>query len=299
MGSSGILKGFTTYLKLERSLSKNTIDAYVHDVAFFQDFLTGQEIGVSIDKAESEHIRSFLKYIYSLGIADTSQSRIISGLRAFYKFLILENYIQTDPTSVIEMPKTSRKLPDTLSFGEISFLLDHIELNLPEGERNKIMLETLYACGLRVSELVDLRLSNISFDDGFIRVIGKGNKERLIPIGQNTLEKIKNYITTSRSTVPKYKEAEDILFLNRRGKKLSRVMVFTIIKNLAFKAGIRKNISPHTFRHSFATHLVERGADLRAVQEMLGHESITTTEIYTHIDRKYLKETILKYHPRA
>lgn len=287
------------YLRLERSLSPNTLEAYVHDVELFAQYLEQSESNITVEKAEAGHIRSFIKYIYNLGLTDTSQSRILSGLRAFYKYLILENYIQINPTETIEMPKTARKLPDTLSFEEITLLLDNVDLSAAEGERNKTMLEVLYACGLRVSELVELKYSNIYFDEGFVRVIGKGNKERLVPIGPRTLERIKFYLEHSRSQIKIKHGAEDILFLNRRGNKLSRVMVFTIIKNLVFKAGIDKKISPHTFRHSFATHLVERGADLRAVQEMLGHESITTTEIYTHLDRKYLKETILKYHPRG
>ena len=287
------------YLRLERSLSPNTLEAYVHDVELFSQYLDQSNSNITVEKAEAGHIRSFIKYIYNLGLTDTSQSRILSGLRAFYKYLILENYIQINPTETIEMPKTARKLPDTLSFKEITLLLDNVDLSTSEGERNKTMLEVLYACGLRVSELVELKYSTIYFDEGFVRVIGKGNKERLVPIGPRTLERIKFYLEHSRSQIKIKHGAEDILFLNRRGNKLSRVMVFTIIKNLVFKVGIEKNISPHTFRHSFATHLVERGADLRAVQEMLGHESITTTEIYTHLDRKYLKETILKYHPRG
>ncbi len=287
------------YLRLERSLSPNTLEAYVHDVELFSQYLDQSKSNITVEKAEAGHIRSFIKYIYNLGLTDTSQSRILSGLRAFYKYLILENYIQINPTETIEMPKTARKLPDTLSFKEITLLLDNVDLSTSEGERNKTMLEVLYACGLRVSELVELKYSTIYFDEGFVRVIGKGNKERLVPIGPRTLERIKFYLEHSRSQIKIKHGAEDILFLNRRGNKLSRVMVFTIIKNLVFKVGIEKNISPHTFRHSFATHLVERGADLRAVQEMLGHESITTTEIYTHLDRKYLKETILKYHPRG
>ena len=287
------------YLRLERSLSPNTLEAYVHDVELFSQYLDQSKSNITVEKAEAGHIRSFIKYIYNLGLTDTSQSRILSGLRAFYKYLILENYIQINPTETIEMPKTARKLPDTLSFKEITLLLDNVDLSTSEGERNKTMLEVLYACGLRVSELVELKYSTIYFDEGFVRVIGKGNKDRLVPIGPRTLERIKFYLEHSRSQIKIKHGAEDILFLNRRGNKLSRVMVFTIIKNLVFKVGIEKNISPHTFRHSFATHLVERGADLRAVQEMLGHESITTTEIYTHLDRKYLKETILKYHPRG
>lgn len=299
MSSHTLLKGFQMYLRLERSLSTNTLEAYVHDVELFSQYLDQSNSNITVEKAEAGHIRSFIKYIYNLGLTDTSQSRILSGLRSFYKYLILENYIQINPTETIEMPKTARKLPDTLSFEEITLLLDNIDLSTSEGERNKTMLEVLYACGLRVSELVELKYSTIYFDEGFVRVVGKGNKERLVPIGPRTLERIKFYLEHSRSQIKIKHGAEDILFLNRRGSKLSRVMVFTIIKNLVFKAGIEKNISPHTFRHSFATHLVERGADLRAVQEMLGHESITTTEIYTHLDRKYLKETILKYHPRG
>jgi integrase/recombinase XerD len=299
MSSHTLLKGFQMYLRLERSLSPNTLEAYVHDVELFSQYLDQSNSNITVEKAEAGHIRSFIKYIYNLGLTDTSQSRILSGLRAFYKYLILENYIQINPTETIEMPKTARKLPDTLSFEEITLLLDNVDLSTSEGERNKTMLEVLYACGLRVSELVELKYSTIYFDEGFVRVIGKGNKERLVPIGPRTLERIKFYLEHSRSQIKIKHGAEDILFLNRRGNKLSRVMVFTIIKNLVFKVGIEKNISPHTFRHSFATHLVERGADLRAVQEMLGHESITTTEIYTHLDRKYLKETILKYHPRG
>lgn len=299
MASASLLKGFQMYLRLERSLSPNTLEAYVHDVEMFSDYLVQSESNIAIEKAEAEHIRSFIKHIYNLGLSDTSQSRVLSGLRSFYKYLILENYIQINPTETIEMPKTARKLPDTLSFEEISALLEAIDLSTPEGERNKSMLEVLYACGLRVSELVDLKYSNIYFDEGFIRVIGKGNKERLIPIGEKTLTRINYYLEHTRNHMKIHTDSTDVLFLNRRGKKLSRVMVFTILKNLTVKAGIHKNISPHTFRHSFATHLVERGADLRAVQEMLGHESITTTEIYTHLDRKYLRETILKYHPRG
>lgn len=294
-----LLKGFETYLRLEKSLSPNTLEAYVHDVLLFAKFLDDSNSGITAEKAESDHIRSFITHIYNLGLSDTSQSRIISGIRAFFKYLILENYIRVNPAETIEMPKTRRKLPDTLSFTEIKLLLDSVDLSEPEGERNKTMLEVLYACGLRVSELVDLRYSNVYFDEGFIRVIGKGNKERLVPIGTPTLNRIKIYAEHIRNKQKISNESKDILFLNRRGKKLSRVMIFTIIRNLAVKCGIEKSISPHTFRHSFATHLVEGGADLRAVQEMLGHESITTTEIYTHLDRKFLRETILKFHPRG
>jgi integrase/recombinase XerD len=287
------------YLRLERSLSPNTLEAYVHDVEMFASYLEDSSSGISVEKAEAGHIRSFLKKIHQSGLTDTSQSRVLSGLRSFYKYLILENYIQINPTETIEMPKTARKLPDTLSFEEIQRLLETVDLSSPEGERNKTMLEVLYACGLRVSELVQLKNSNIYFDEGFVRIIGKGNKERLVPIGKRTLSNIKTYLENTRQQQTIKHGSEDILFLNRRGNQLSRVMVFNIIKTLVAKAGIKKDISPHTFRHSFATHLVEGGADLRAVQEMLGHESITTTEIYTHLDRKYLKETILKFHPRG
>lgn len=299
MSWKGYLKGFESYLKLEKSLSPNTLEAYRHDVMLLESYFIDQNIQVKIDSIKADHLRSFIKHINKIGLTDTSQSRIISGLRAFFKYLILENYITNDPTVYIEMPKSARKLPDTLSFEEINQLWSGIDLSLPEGERNRAMLETLYACGLRVSELINLKLSNIYFDEQFVRVVGKGNKERLVPIGGHTLKNIKNYVDFQRKHLKIHPSSEDILFLNRRGKQLTRVMVFTIIKNLAIKTGINKCISPHTFRHSFATHLVENGADLRAVQEMLGHESITTTEIYTHLDRKYLRETILKYHPRG
>lgn len=299
MGSHTLLKGFEMYLRLERSLSPNTLEAYVHDVELFAKYLLSSESGITVEKAEKDHIRSFITHIYNLGLSDTSQSRILSGLRSFYKYLILENYIQIDPTETIEMPKTRRKLPDTLSVDEIKKMLETFDMSLPESERNKVMLEVLYACGLRVSELVDLKFSNIYFDEGFVRVIGKGNKERMVPMSPSTLMHIRIYIENSRMNLKIHSDHRDVLFLNRRGKKLTRVMIFTIIKNIARIAGIDKEISPHTFRHSFATHLVENGADLRAVQEMLGHESITTTEIYMHLDRKFLRETILKYHPRG
>jgi integrase/recombinase XerD len=232
-------------------------------------------------------------------MTSTSQSRIISGLKGFYKYLLLENIIQTDPTELLESPKIGRKLPSTLSIPEINDLINAIDLSTPEGERNRTILETLYGCGLRVSELVNLRISNLFFNEGFIKVTGKGNKERLIPIGTVAMKQIRIYLSTVRIHIPVKKGHEDIVFLNRRGSRLSRVMIFTIIKQLAIKTGLKKQISPHTFRHSFATHLVEGGADLRAVQEMLGHESITTTEIYTHLDRDYLRSAIIQYHPRA
>jgi len=243
-------------------------------------------------------LQDFIKWINELGLSANSQARIISGVKAFYKYLIIENLINEDPTELLEAPKISRKLPDVLDTAEIDKLIAAIDLSKPEGERNKAILETLYSCGLRVSELINLKISNIYFNESFIRITGKGNKERLVPIGSIALKQIVNYLQNIRVHIKIQKNCHDILFLNRRGSNLTRVMIFTIIKTLAHKIGLKKKISPHTFRHSFATHLIEGGADLRAVQEMLGHESITTTEIYTHLDRDYLRSTILQYHPR-
>ena len=299
MDWNSTIKGFKSYLKLERSLSKNSIDAYIHDIDKLQQYFIYNKKHISPIEVSTKDIKEFLVWINELGMTSSSQARVLSGIKAFYKYLILEDLIKTDPSSVIEAPKLGRKLPDTLSFNEISLLLDSIDLSSPEGMRNKAMLETLYACGLRVSELVNLKISSIFFDIDFIKVTGKGDKERFVPMGSSAKKFIKIYKEQVRVHVPIIKGEEDILFLNRRGKRLSRVMVFNIIKSLALKANIRKSISPHTFRHSFATHLVEGGADLRAVQEMLGHESITTTEIYTHLDRSYLKETIVSFHPRS
>jgi len=248
---------------------------------------------------ELAHLQEFLKWINELGMTATTQSRVISGIRAFYKYLLLENLTSTDPTELLETPKTIRKLPDTLSPEEIDRLIAAIDLSKKEGQRNRAMLETMYSSGLRVSELTGLKLSGLHFDIGFIRITGKGDKERLVPIGSVAMKYISIYKEESRCRLPVKKDAEDILFLNSRGGQLSRVMVFLIIKQLAASIGLRKKISPHTFRHSFATHLIEGGADLRAVQEMLGHQSITTTEIYTHLDREYLRKNILNYHPRA
>lgn len=299
MDWNSTIKGFKSYLKLERSLSKNSIDAYIHDIDKLQQYFIYIKNHISPIEVSTKDIKEFLVWINELGMTPSSQARVLSGIKAFYKYLILEDLIKTDPSSVIETPKLGRKLPDTLSFKEISLLLDTIDVSSPEGMRNKAMLETLYACGLRVSELVNLKISSIFFDIDFLKVTGKGDKERFVPMGSSAKKFIKIYKEEVRVHVPIVKGEEDILFLNRRGKRLSRVMVFNIIKSLALKANIRKSISPHTFRHSFATHLVEGGADLRAVQEMLGHESITTTEIYTHLDRSYLKETIVSFHPRS
>lgn len=292
------LKGFKAYLQLEKSLSGNSVDAYLHDAEKLSQYLEISGLSLSPGQVELSRLQDFLQWIAELGISARSQARIISGLRAFYKYLLLENEVAVDPTELLESPRLGRKLPSTLSLQEIDQLIHAIDLSTDEGKRNKAILETLYGCGLRVSELVTLRISNLFFPDGFIRVIGKGDKERLVPVGDIAQNEIRHYLTDVRTHIPIKKGQEDIIFLNRRGSGLSRVMVFTIIKNLAEKAGIRKKISPHTFRHSFATHLVEGGADLRAVQEMLGHESITTTEIYTHLDREYLRSTIIQYHPR-
>lgn len=293
------LQGFKQYLQLEKSLSPNSVAAYLHDIEKL-----GQYYGIvgrtpSPQEVTATDLKGFLKWITELGMTPTSQARIISGIRAFYKYLLLEDEVENDPTELIEMPKLGRKLPAVLNLHEIDRMLSAIDLSLPEGHRNKAMIETLYSCGLRVSELVELKLSNLYFDDEFVKVVGKGNKERLVPIGDEAMQSVILYIQHHRKLISPQKGEEDIVFLNRRGKRLSRVMVFLITKQLAEAAGIKKTISPHTFRHSFATSLVEGGADLRAVQQMLGHESITTTEIYTHLDREYLKSVIDQFHPRS
>jgi integrase/recombinase XerD len=289
-------KGYKAWLQLEKSLAANSVEAYLHDIDMLTAFL--QTTGIkSPDKVTLKDLEQFVKWVAELGMTASSQARIISGLRSFYKYCILEQITSTDPTVLLEAPKLKRSLPDTLSFDEIEKIINEIDLSKPEGGRNKAMLETLYSCGLRVTELVNLKLSCLYLDVGFIRVIGKGDKERLVPIGSSAIKYIKIYKENIRVHIAVKKGEEDILFLNRRGSKLTRVMVFLILKELAKKAGITKSISPHTFRHSFATHLVEGGADLRAVQEMLGHESITTTEIYTHLDREYLRDTLQQFHP--
>jgi len=293
------IAAFKTYLRLEKSLSTNSIDAYVHDIEKLVQFLDYTNVGLGATQLKTEHLRNFLKWVNELGMSATSQARILSGLHSFYKYLLIENLIHTDPTELVDAPRIGRKLPDTLSKEDVEILLEGVDRSTPEGERNRAMLETLYSCGLRVSELVNLKISDIFPKEAYIRIIGKGNKERLVPIGRTALKHIELYKQSVRHLIEVTKGEEDILFLNRRGSRLTRVMVFTIIKNLAQKCGVKKTISPHTFRHSFATHLLEGGADLRAVQEMLGHESITTTEIYTHIDRTFLTAQILKYHPRS
>jgi integrase/recombinase XerD len=294
------IKGFKNYLQLERSLSSNSIEAYLRDVEKFVQFLVLKEIDVNPEKVEQQQVEDFLQWVSEIGLNARSQARILSGLKAFYKYLLMEDIIDIAPTELLESPKIGRKLPEVLSIEEINDIIDAIDLSKPEGERNKAMLETLYSCGLRVTELISLKISGLLLDEGFIRVIGKGDKERITPIGSVAIKHINTYIESKRNHMNNIdKESEDVLFLNRRGKQLTRVMIFTIIKNLTEQAGITKTVSPHTFRHSFATHLVEGGADLRAIQEMLGHESITTTEIYTHLDREYLRQAILDFHPRA
>lgn len=293
------IKHFKNYLKLERSLSENTLEAYERDVQKLSQYLEMKGKKVSPLSLSAKDLRGFVEYINELGASPFSQARILSGIKGFYKYLMFEDLVKTDPTALIDGPKLGRKLPDTLDLHEIEKLLAAIDLSKPEGGRNRAMIEMLYSSGLRVSELVNLKIPNIHFDIGFLRVIGKGNKERLVPIGREALKFLKIYLEDIRVHIPVKTGFESFAFLNRRGKNLTRVMVFTIIKNLASTIGLKKTISPHTFRHSFATHLLEGGADLRAVQEMLGHESITTTEIYTHLDRDYLKQVIKEFHPRS
>lgn len=293
------IRHFGSYLKLERSLSVNSIEAYVRDVEKLAQFVEMKFNGISPLVITAKHLQGFLQYINELGMSAFSQARILSGIKAFYKYLLFEELIEKDPTSLIEGPKLGRKLPDTLDYDEIVALLEAIDLSKPEGGRNRAILEILYSSGLRVSELVELKIGQVYFDAGFLRVVGKGNKERLVPIGKDAMKYLKIYLNEIRIHVPVQKGFESHVFLNRRGKKLTRVMVFLFIKSLAAAIGLRKVISPHTFRHSFATHLIEGGADLRAVQEMLGHESITTTEIYTHLDRDYLRQVIQEFHPRS
>jgi integrase/recombinase XerD len=290
-------KGYKAYLQLEKSLSDHSVEAYLHDVTKLTQYLQVVNQEKNPAALTLKDLQAFVKWIGELGMGATTQARIISGIRSFYKYLLTEQLITIDPSTLLEAPKTRRKLPDTLSFEEIEQLIGAIDLSSPEGTRNKAILETMYSCGLRVSELVGLKISCLYLDIGFIRVIGKGDKERLVPIGSDAIKCIKIYKDRVRSHQSVSEKNQDILFLNRRGNALSRVMIFYIIKSLATTAGITKVISPHTFRHSFATHLVEGGADLRAVQEMLGHESITTTEIYTHLNRDFLRDTLQQFHP--
>jgi integrase/recombinase XerD len=293
------IKGFRIFLRLEKSLSGNSVEAYIHDIDKLNQYLEIKKIKKKPEEITLQDLKQFLSWINELGLSANTQARIISGLKAFYKFMLIEGSIQNNPTELLESPKIGRKLPDILSVDEIDRLIGAIDLSKPGGTRNKAMLETLYGCGLRVSELISLKISNIYFNEGYVKVLGKGSKERLVPMGEVTKKYIKLYIQNERINAEVKKDSTDIIFINNRGTGISRVYVFMIIKELAEKIGLRKNISPHTFRHSFATHLVEGGADLRAVQEMLGHESITTTEIYTHLDREYLRSAILQFHPRS
>ncbi|NOR76752.1 MAG: site-specific tyrosine recombinase XerD [Draconibacterium sp.] len=292
-------KGYENYLKLEKSLSPNSIAAYINDVNKLINFLVKKFNEVDPEMVKLHHLKNFVELLTEKGVSPRTQARTISGIKSFYKYLLIEGIIESDPTALLESPKIGRKLPDILSMEEIDTLIEGIDLNKSEGQRNKAMLETLYSCGLRVSELVGLKITNLFFEQGFIKVEGKAGKERLVPVSGRAVEEINVYLRGYRKTLNVSKESENILFLNRRGKQLSRVMIFTIIKNLAEKVKLGKKISPHTFRHSFATHLITGGADLRAVQEMLGHESILTTEIYTHLDRDYLRSTIHTFHPRS
>jgi len=293
------IKGFEDYLRLEKALSSNSINAYINDINKLLDFLKDNFKGTTPQKVRLNHLKSFVEWLNGKGVSPRTQARTISGIKSFFKYLLIEEKINSDPTSLLESPRIGRKLPDVLSIEEIDMLINSIDIEKPEGQRNKAILETLYSCGLRVSELVNLKLSNLSFDQGYIKVEGKSNKERLVPISNRAIKEINIYVEGYRKTLKIVHGAQDILFLNRRGQMLSRVMIFTVIKTLAIQVNLQKKISPHTFRHSFATHLIDGGADLRSVQEMLGHESILTTEIYTHLDREYLKDTINQFHPRS
>lgn len=290
-------KGFLIHLQLEKSLSPNTIEAYSLDLGKLIQFIELMQMKVGPNELKLTDLQAYIKWIAELGMSERSQSRIISGIKAFYKYCLQEEIVRQDPTELLSAPKLKKALPDTLTFEEIKALIAKIDQSKPEGVRNKSMLETLYSCGLRVSELINLRRSHLYLDIGFVRVIGKGDKERLIPIGSDAIKHLHIYLQEIRTKQVEKKGNEDLVFLNKRGSKLSRIMIFYIIKELCITAEIKKNISPHTFRHSFATHLVEGGADLRAVQEMLGHESITTTEIYTHLDRNFLRDTLNRFHP--
>lgn len=293
------INSYKQFLVLEKSLSENTVENYLRDIVKFSEYARIGTPDIKPEQVQVELIRSYLSWLSSIGISARTQARYLSSLKSYYKFLKYSNKLEHNPTTLVELPKLGLKLPVVLSIEEIDQLVGAIDLSKPEGHRNKAIIETLYSCGLRVSELTGLRLTDLHKEEGFIRVRGKGNKERLVPIGQVALQEIQHYVESTRNHLDIAPESQNILFLNRRGKKLTRVMIFTIIKRLAEKLGMSKNISPHTFRHSFATHLVEGGADLRAVQEMLGHESILTTEIYTHLDRNFLRQTIIDHHPRA
>ena len=299
MNWKNTIQAFESYLTLERGLSPNSIEAYLRDVDKLRQYFDEEGKSIKPEKVLLNDLHQFVVWAAELGMEASSQARMISGIKAFYKYLLISNSIIDDPSELLESPKIGRKLPDTLHHVEVEALIAAIDLSKPEGERNKAIIETLYGCGLRVSELINLKLSNLFFKDEFIKVVGKGDKERLVPIGRAAMNQINRYVDQVRVHQKIQTGFEDFVFLNRRGKSLTRVMIFTIIKNLAEATGLEKTISPHTFRHSFATELIERGANLRAVQDMLGHESITTTEIYTHLDREFLRTTMMSFHPRA
>lgn len=299
MSWKAYISGYKSYLKLERSLSENSVQAYLHDIALLDRFLLFKELKLKPSEIKLNDLQAFIIWINEIGMGARSQARIISGIKGFFKYCLLENIISNDPAQLLETPKLGRHLPDTLSIEDINQLIEAIDQSKPEGTRNKAILETLYSCGLRVTELVNLKLSNLHTEIGFVKVTGKGDKERLVPMGSVAIKYIKIYLKEIRNHQKIKSGAEDFVFLNKRGNHLTRVMIFTIIKQLSRKINLKKSISPHTFRHSFATHLIEGGADLRAVQEMLGHESITTTEIYTHLDRDFLRQSIIQHHPHA
>ena len=292
-------KGYETFLRIEKSLSPNSVSAYVNDINKLISFVEEHYPNLTPETVKLAQLRKFVEWMNLNGISPRTQARTISGVKSFYKFLLIEEAVENDPTTLLESPRIGRKLPEILTDDEINDLIDAIDVAKAEGLRNRAILETLYSCGLRVTELVDLKVSNLHFEQEFLRIAGKGERERLVPISKRAIEDIKKYLVSSRKKLLIEKGFENIVFLNRRGKKLSRVMIFTIIKNLAEKIKLEKNISPHTFRHSFASALVQGGADLRTVQEMLGHESILTTEIYAHLDKEYLKDTVNRFHPRS
>ncbi len=299
MGWQTWKNGFENYLRLERSLSDHSISAYMADIDKLIRYFSLEEKQTAPEKISYQDLMAFLYWIHALGVSERTQARIVSGVRAFFRYLLLEDAISTDPSASLETPRTGQKLPVVLTVDEIDRIIAIIDMSRPESQRNRAIIETLYGCGLRVSELIALKISDVYEREEFIRVTGKGNKQRVVPVGREALKQISLYRKTSRNRIQPVHGYEDHLFLNRRGKALSRVMVFIILKDLCKAAGINKQVSPHTLRHSFATHLVEGGADLRAIQDMLGHESITTTEIYTHLSREYLRENLLSYHPRA
>ncbi|MFW5792671.1 MAG: site-specific tyrosine recombinase XerD [Bacteroidota bacterium] len=293
------IKGFISYLRLEKSLTQNTCHAYLNDINKLANYFLTEKNKKDPEDINQQDLSLFVQFAGSLGMNPRSQSRLISAIKAFYKYLLLEDYISENPSALLDSPRAGRKIPEYLTVDEIDKLIAAIDLSIPEGQRNKAIIETLYGCGLRVSELTDLKITDIFFKDEFVKITGKGNKQRIVPLGHSAAKQIKLFMENNRNHISPVKGNEDYVFLNNRGKKISRVMVFIIIKNLCEKAGIKKNVSPHTLRHSFATHLIEGGADLRAVQDMLGHESITTTEIYTHLDREFLRENLISFHPRA